>query len=199
MLRTALVIALLGTALGCSTAEQKSEADRGATETAQRVVDEQGPTGAIAEAICTLRPTEGSTAAGTVVFAAVEGGVRIVAHVTGLEPGAHGFHVHEFGDCSAPDGSSAGPHFNPTHMPHAGPDAEQRHAGDLGNLTANAEGVAEYERVDTQIRLNGEHSIIGRGLIVHAQVDDLTTQPTGAAGARLACGVIEPRAAAEQP
>ncbi len=142
------------------------------------------------KAVAVLSPTKGSSVAGEVTFTKVDGGVKIVADVTGLTPGLHGFHIHEFGDCSAPDGASAGGHFNPHHMQHGGPDAAVRHAGDFGNLEADASGKAHYERVDTMISLDGAESIIGHGVIVHAKEDDLKTQPTGNAGARVACGAI---------
>jgi superoxide dismutase, Cu-Zn family len=141
-------------------------------------------------AVAVLMPTAGNTAHGTVTFTAVDGGVRITAHLEGLSPGDHGFHIHEFGDCSAADGTSAGGHFNPAGVAHAGPDATTRHVGDLGNVTANAQGVADYDRVDHLVALGGPNGVIGRGVIVHAQRDDLTSQPTGAAGARVACGVV---------
>jgi len=142
------------------------------------------------KAVAPLAPTKGNDVVGTVTFTKVEGGVRVVAELTGLKPGEHGFHIHEKGDCSAPDGTSAGGHFNPGKHPHAGPDAAERHAGDLGNITANATGQAHYERVDKELKLTGDDSIIGRSVIVHEKVDDLKTQPTGNAGARVACGVI---------
>lgn len=140
---------------------------------------------------CDLEPTTGSSVSGWVTFEPMADHVHIKAQITGLSPGKHGFHIHEKGDCSSGDGTSAGGHFNPAGMPHAGPDAEQRHAGDLGNLEADATGVANYERMDFGIQLTGENSILGRGVIVHASEDDFATQPTGAAGARLACGVIQ--------
>jgi Cu-Zn family superoxide dismutase len=127
---------------------------------------------------------------GVVTFTKVEGGVKIVADVEGLTPGDHGFHIHEFGDCSSADGTSAGGHFNPHGNPHGGPTAEKRHAGDLGNLTADDAGKAHLEWVDPHMVLEGHGSILGRSVIVHAKADDLTTQPTGNAGARVACGVI---------
>jgi Cu-Zn family superoxide dismutase len=142
------------------------------------------------KAIAVLSPTKGSSVAATVTFTKVDGGVKIVADVTGLTPGLHGFHIHEFGDCSAPDATSAGGHFNPGHMMHGAPDAPVRHAGDFGNLEADASGAAHYERVDTMISLDGANSIVGHGVIVHAKEDDLKTQPTGNAGARVACGAI---------
>ncbi|HLP08293.1 MAG TPA: superoxide dismutase family protein [Opitutaceae bacterium] len=144
----------------------------------------------ITAAIAVLQPTQGSEVRGTVRFTQVDGGVRIVADVSGLTPGLHGFHVHEFGDASSADGSAAGGHFNPAHAAHGGPAAAERHAGDFGNLEADTSGHARLDRVDPALSLDGPHSIIGRGLIVHAAPDDLKTQPTGNAGARVACGVI---------
>ncbi len=144
----------------------------------------------VTRAVAVLSPTKGSNVSGTVTFTQVNGGVRIVADVTGLTPGEHGFHIHEFGDCSAPDATSAGGHFNPRHMQHGAPDACARHAGDFGNLEANGAGKAHYDRVDKMISLNGAESIVGHGVIVHEKVDDFITQPTGNAGARVACGVI---------
>lgn len=141
-------------------------------------------------AIVVLSPTEGNDVHGTVNFTAVEGGVKIVADVTGLTPGKHGFHIHQFGDCSMLNGKSAGGHFNPEGTKHGAPDAAERHVGDLGNLTADDKGVAHLEMTDKMISFSGKHSIIGRGVIVHAGADDLTSQPTGAAGARVACGTI---------
>lgn len=140
-----------------------------------------------------MNPTEGNETTGVVTFEEVEGGVRVVANLQNLAEGLHGFHVHEFGDCSAPDGTSAGGHFSPDGSPHAGPDmpAGKRHVGDLGNIEAGADGTATADFVDPVLSLSGPHSILGKGLIVHADPDDLTSQPTGAAGARLACGVIE--------
>ncbi len=116
--------------------------------------------------------------------------MKITAKLSGLTEGAHGFHVHEFGDCSAPDGSSAGGHFNPAGAPHAGPADLHRHAGDMGNVTAGKDGMATIEYVDAQASFDGPSSILGRGVIVHANPDDLKTQPTGNAGGRIACGVV---------
>src|SRR5712672_2272141 len=101
----------------------------------------------VTKAMAVLSPTKGNSASGTVTFTKVDGGVKIVADVAGLTPGQHGFHIHEFGDCSAPDATSAGGHFNPHHMQHGAPDAAAHHAGDLGNLEADASGKAHYEFV----------------------------------------------------
>ena len=143
-----------------------------------------------ARAVVQLRPTAGNAAGGTVSFEQVAGAVRITARIEGLSAGDFGFHIHEFGDCSAADGTSAGGHYNPAGAPHAGPEAAARHVGDLGNVTSEAGGPASYGRTDWMVRLDGPESVIGRAVIVHAAADDLTTQPSGNAGARLACGVI---------
>ena len=140
-------------------------------------------------AVAVLHPTAGSSVEGQVTFSKTEGGVKVSAHITGLAPGKHGFHIHEFGDCSAPDGSSAGGHFNPTAEPHGAPGEAKHHLGDMGNIEANAQGVAEIESVFAG-DFEGDGSLLGRGVIVHANPDDLKTQPTGNAGGRVACGVI---------
>src|SRR5690606_23608426 len=103
----------------------------------------------------------------TVTFTKVSDGVRVQARVEGLTPGPHGFHVHQFGDCSAPDATSAGGHFNPSDHPHGAPDADERHAGDMGNIEANDQGVATLDYVDKVMKLDGPGSIIGHAVIVH--------------------------------
>lgn len=144
----------------------------------------------VKQAIAVMNATEGSKVKGVVGFVKDGKGVRITANIEGLSPGPHGFHIHEFGNCTSPEANSAGGHFNPTDMPHAGPKAEKRHAGDLGNLEADKNGLARLEVTDNMISLGGPKSIIGRSVIVHAQADDFKTQPTGASGARVACGVV---------
>jgi Cu-Zn family superoxide dismutase len=145
----------------------------------------------ISKAVCVLTPTKNSTVHGKVTFTKQADGVLVEAQLSGLKPSSkHGFHIHEFGDISAEDGTSAGGHFNPAGHPHAAPEAEKRHSGDLGNLEADAQGNATLKRVDKTIQLNGEQCIVGRGIVVHADPDDLKTQPTGNAGARVAVGVI---------
>ena len=139
------------------------------------------------KAIAVLSSASGSQVTGTVMFTKSGNGVQVVAELSGLTPGKHGFHVHEFGDCSAADAASAGGHFNPTKDPHAGHDADKRHMGDLGNLEADAAGKARLDLTDKKIKID---SIIGKAVIVHEKADDLKTQPTGDAGGRVACGVI---------
>jgi Cu-Zn family superoxide dismutase len=144
----------------------------------------------VTAAVAVLHPTEGNDVHGIVLFEHTADGVQLTADVSGLAPGQHGFHIHALGDCSAPDGTSAGGHFNPEDMPHGGPLVAERHVGDMGNLGADSTRSAHYQRTDRLLTLNGPHSIIGRAVIVHAEPDDMRSQPTGAAGGRVACGVI---------
>ena len=148
--------------------------------------------GGSGKAVANLAPTQGNSVKGTVSFNESKGKTHIVANVTGLKPGKHGFHIHDKGDCSAPDGSSAGGHFNPVTHKHGAPDASEHHAGDLGNIEADSKVRARLNRtVDFLTVSDGPNSVVGRSVIVHGQEDDFQTQPTGNAGARLACGVIE--------
>jgi Cu-Zn family superoxide dismutase len=144
----------------------------------------------ITKAVAVLHPTEGSDVHGMVTFTEVADGIEIIADVQGLSPGKHAFHIHDYGDCSVPDATSAGGHFNPEGMPHGAPTDIERHVGDLGNLEADSEGKAHYERIDNHISFSGSHSIVGLAVIIHAGEDDFVSQPTGNAGARIACGVI---------
>lgn len=146
--------------------------------------------GTVKKAVAVLNPTKGSKVSGLVIFESVAGGVKVTARISGLTPGKHGFHIHEFGDCSSDNGLAAGGHFNPTQMPHSAPASDKRHIGDLGNIEADAQGHATLEYVDPMLQFSGPTGIVGRGVIVHEKEDDLKTQPTGDAGARLACGVI---------
>jgi len=139
-------------------------------------------------ATATLAPTAGNTAAGTVTFTQKGDKVTVAAKVSGLAPGGHGFHIHEKGDCSAPDAMSAGGHFNPTGKPHGAPDAADHHAGDMPMLQADASGNATLT-TDLAIA-GGVADIAGKAVIVHKDADDFKTQPTGNSGARVACGVV---------
>ena len=145
----------------------------------------------ITKAVAVLRATKsGGEAGGKITFTKVEGGIKVEGEVTGLTPGMHGFHIHEFGDVSTPDAMSAGGHFNPGKAAHAGLDTPMRHVGDLGNIEANDKGVAKVDVTIPHLSFTGAESILGRGLIVHEKADDLKTQPTGNAGARVAAAVI---------
>jgi Cu-Zn family superoxide dismutase len=132
---------------------------------------------------------------GVVTFTEVPGsGVKVVARVESLggAPGEHGLHVHEGTACDPPDFQSAGSHFNPTSAPHAGPDATPRHAGDLGNIEVGEDGTGTLDLTTDMLTLDGgASSVLGRAVIVHEKRDDLSSQPTGDAGGRLACGIVE--------
>ena len=143
-------------------------------------------------AIAVLYPTAGNNVAGIVHFTQGNDAVRVLADIQGLPPNTtHGFHIHEFGDSSAPDAASAGGHFNPEHHPHAGPMNAMHHAGDLGNIVADANGAAHLDLSIQGLTLNGaKDAIVGRSVVLHAKPDDLKTQPTGDSGPRIACGVI---------
>jgi len=146
----------------------------------------------IKAAVADMNPTQGSTVKGKVTFEAKKHGVHLVADITGLTPGEHGFHIHEKGDCSAPDASSAGPHFNPTDKHHGDPGTLDYHLGDLGNIAADKSGVAHLAVHFPHLTLSsGPDAIIGKSVIVHALRDDMKTQPAGNSGAREACGVIK--------
>jgi len=139
-----------------------------------------------------LAPASKSQAKGTATFVETDGGVEITINVDGLKPGEHGWHVHAKGDCSAPDASSAGDHFNPENRKHGAPDAAEHHAGDFGNLTAGKDGKESKTITMKGVTLgDGPTSLVGKALIVHEKKDDLKTQPSGNAGARFACGVIQ--------
>jgi Cu-Zn family superoxide dismutase len=139
-----------------------------------------------------LQPTKGGKVIGEVTFEQQGDKVHVLANVQGLKPGAeHGFHIHEAGDCSAADASSAKGHFNPTGKAHGNPSAAEHHAGDLPALKAGSNGRAKLDTTITGVTLGpGPTSIMGRGLVIHADPDDYTSQPAGNSGARIACGVI---------
>lgn len=142
------------------------------------------------DAVAVIFPTEGNAAHGVVKFSQDGGEVHVVAEIRGLEPGSkHGFHIHQFGDMTLPNGTSMGGHYNPRGTDHALPDETDRHAGDLGNITADDNGVARLDRTFTGFSLGRRGSVMGRGVVVHALEDD-GGQPTGNAGARITMGVI---------
>jgi Cu-Zn family superoxide dismutase len=150
-----------------------------------------GPTGGRARA--DLMPTTGSNARGTVEFEREGSALSVNATLTGLTAGEHGIHVHEHGDCSAADASSAGRHFAPDLDPHGAPtaDRDQHHLGDLGNLVADGSGTATLSAEDDELALTGDRGVVGRAVIVHAGEDDLQTQPDGNSGNPVACGVVQ--------
>jgi Cu-Zn family superoxide dismutase len=146
-----------------------------------------------ARATAALQPTKGNKAFGEATFEQAGDKVRVIVFAQGLKPDAeHGFHIHEAGDCSSGDGMSAKGHFNPHAKPHGNPSSGERHAGDLPSLKADKSGRAKIDVTVGAIAIgSGAGDIVGRGLIIHADPDDYKTQPTGNAGARLACGVIK--------
>lgn len=195
-LLTALLLPLVMLA-ACDTQQDpaapatRTPADQGAGTTQTQRAAPTTP-GAGMQAFAEIMPTEGNDVRGVVRLAAINGTVRLTGSLTGLEPGVHGFHIHEVGDCSAPDASSAGGHYNPHSAPHGSPQApnDGRHVGDLGNITANAEGVAGIDVEDTQVKLSGPESVIGKPVVVHSGEDDFQSQPSGDAGSRVGCGII---------
>ena len=180
---TAVMMIAMGTcAMGQATQPTRQPATRQSAATKQEAKN----------AIAVLQPLGNSNVHGTVRFTQEADGVRIVADVEGLPPNTtRGFHIHEYGDCSSPDGTSAGGHYNPEQVPHAGPDASRHHAGDMGNIKSDDTGHAKLDMVMHGITINGAgNPIAGRSIVLHAEADDLKSQPTGNAGARVACGVI---------
>ena len=141
--------------------------------------------------VAAVQPTAGNQASGTVWFVQQGPDVLVRGRISGLKPNQeHGFHVHEKGDCSAPDGTSAGAHLNPDGKPH-GPQGGPHHAGDMPSLKADATGTADFRMtVQGSVLSGAPGDFAGKGVIVHAAPDDYTTQPTGNSGARIACGVI---------
>lgn len=146
------------------------------------------PSGPAASA--TLAARSGSTVSGSVNFVEASSGLRIEAKLAGLTPGEHGFHIHEVGDCSAADASSAKGHFNPAGKAHGHHGGEEHHGGDMPNLVANAQGEATYSFELKGVALSGPNGVVGRSVVVHADPDDYKSQPAGNSGKRVACGVI---------
>ncbi|RDK07721.1 superoxide dismutase family protein [Cupriavidus lacunae] len=169
---------------GCAGSGMTSSSAAGATAAPN--------TGADARATAKLQPKSGTDTAGTVTFQQQPGGVMMTAAITGLPPNSvHGFHVHEKGDCSAPDAMSAGGHFNPTGKPHGQMTVPDHHAGDMNNVTADASGNARVSMLLPDLTVGtGANGVIGRAVVVHKDPDDYKTQPTGNSGGRIACGVV---------
>jgi Cu-Zn family superoxide dismutase len=144
-------------------------------------------------ALVALGPTKDHTTSGTLNLEFADGVVEVTGQISGLTADAdHGIHVHEKGDCKAPDASSAGEHFNPTTQPHGSPDAPAHHVGDMLNIHADAMGNAmvDLKLQGMTLKDGSPNDIKGKAIVVHEKADDYTTQPAGNSGARLACGVI---------
>jgi superoxide dismutase, Cu-Zn family len=138
-------------------------------------------------AVAVIMPMKGHDVHGVVILRQHDGFVHLTGKVEGLSPGEHGFHIHEFGDLRAADASSAGGHYDPHGHKHGGPDDDEKHAGDFGNIVADQNGVALVDKKSRDFKLQ---QVLGRTIVVHAEADDLTSQPSGDAGARIGVGVI---------
>jgi Cu-Zn family superoxide dismutase len=195
MKATTLGLAIAATVLlaACSK-EQPAGAPREPEPTTAAPAEKATPAEPAAEGAAQIAPTQGNTVTGSVALSTSSDGVHITGTIQGLKPNAEfGFHVHEKGDCSAPDGSSAGGHFNPTSAEHGNPTSgTHHHAGDMLNIKSNGEGVAQVDATAAGTTLHGNPptDIMGKALVVHEGPDDYTTQPSGNSGKRVACGVI---------
>ncbi len=191
-MRTAILVSSLATVLalsGCA-----STADTTAEAPASEPAAAPAATSTLASATANLAAASGSLVSGQLKLMPMGDGVHITGEIGGLQPNSpHAFHIHEKGDCSAADASSAGGHFNPTSEPHGRITNPQHHAGDNDNLVANAEGVAKVDAHFSGVVLGGGGAtdVVGKAIVVHADPDDYTSQPSGNAGARIACGVIQ--------
>ena len=146
------------------------------------------------KATATLMDAKGNKV-GTATITPSGKGVKITANFMGLPPGIHALHIHNVGKCDAPDFMTAGGHFNPTMHQHGKDNPQGAHAGDMPNFTADAKGKAKVSVTNPDVTLgDGANSLFhpgGTALMIHAMPDDYKTDPTGNAGARIACGVIE--------
>lgn len=184
----AISIALLGAA--CATNDHRLCAQATPPKEAQTRQHESA-WAKVTQAVAVIHPTQGNQCRGVIRFVQTGHSIKVTATVEGLTPNQkHAIHIHEFGDCSAPDATSAGSHYNPEGHTHGLVHATTRHAGDLGNLQADANGKAQYEITVDNVTIAGlKNPIIGRAVIVHAKEDD-GSQPVGNAGGRIGCGVI---------
>lgn len=137
-----------------------------------------------------IKPAKGYNVRGKIVFTQVNGGVKVFVDLTGVPPGKHGFHIHEYGVCKD-DFDSAGEHFDPFDAKHGGPNDSERHVGDLGNLKADKKGRVNFSFVDGHLSFEGTSSILYKSVVIHEKPDDFKSQPTGNSGDRIACGVIK--------
>jgi len=153
------------------------------------------PHAAVSRAVANIAPASGTLVSGRLALAPMGDGVHVTGDIGGLAPNSvHGFHIHETGDCSAVDASSAGGHYNPAGAAHGRASSAPHHAGDIDNVVADGNGVAHVNAHVSGVVLGGDPSrdILGRAFVVHAMPDDYRTQPSGASGTRVACGVISP-------
>lgn len=164
------------------------------TETVEAPKQAAGYGQEVESANAKLRAKSGSSVEGSVSFRhdAERKGLVISVEASGLEPGLHGFHIHESGDCGGNNANSAGGHFNPENNRHGDPDNASSHAGDLGNIRVSDDGTVQHRIFSRVLTFTGETSVVGKAVVIHQQADDLESQPSGDAGKRVACGVILP-------
>jgi len=193
-MKTALTTTLLAASVvvlsACSSSPTATGAAPAATSPATSVPAAQSTA---KSATVNLASASGSLVSGKLTVVPMGNGVHLTGEVGGLSPGStHAIHIHEKGDCSAADASSAGGHFNPAAQPHGKVGSGAHHGGDMDNLVANAEGVAQVNAHAEGVTLGGgaANDVAGKAVIVHAAADDYRTQPTGNAGGRVACGII---------
>lgn len=206
----ALAVVIASVAAGCGRKEDAAVAPPGSPASEAPAPTGDSPTVATAtepgttpgssavgettsQATVQLAATQGNTANGGLKLSAAGTGVRISGMVQGLKPDSEfGFHFHEKGDCSAPDATSAGAHFNPTSQQHGNPQAQPHHAGDMPNVKSDAQGVAEVsiDNPDVSLQTGQPNDVLGKALVMHAKPDDYKTQPSGNSGDRIACGVV---------
>ena len=189
----------LGVAIGfavilaaCSK-QQPQGAPRQPDQTTAAPAEKTTPTESKQEAMVQVGPTQGNTVTGSLALSGTPEGVHITGSIQGLKPDAEfGFHIHEKGDCTAPDGSSAGGHFNPTQAQHGNPAGSSHHAGDMLNIKSDSQGIAQVDVTAAGTSLHGDPGtdVMGKAIVVHESADDYTTQPSGNSGKRVACGVI---------
>jgi superoxide dismutase, Cu-Zn family len=187
-----LLLALALAVTACSRDDVAPSEQREA-QAPSEAVPEAPPAAPARDATVQLASTQGNTASGSLQLVQSPEGVRVSGTIQGLKPnGEFGFHFHEKGDCSAPDASSAGAHFNPAQKPHGNPAEGEHHVGDMLNVKSNAEGVAQVEATAAEATIgSGEPTdVLGKAVVVHESPDDYKTQPSGNSGKRIACGVI---------
>ncbi len=193
LLASAASISLAALLSACASApvDSTAPASAAATPSASPPPVNAAAQSTVERARVNLSPASGSLVSGRLTVAPMGDGVHFTGQVGGLEPNStHAIHIHEKGDCSAADASSAGGHFSPDGQPHGKVGTPTHHAGDMNNIQANAQGVAEVSVHASRTSLGGPNSVLDRAVVVHAEPDDYTSQPSGDAGARVACGLI---------
>ena len=144
------------------------------------------------QAIATIGSASDSSVTGMATFTQNGDQITLTIEIQGASPGIHAVHIHASGDCSAPDGTSAGGHWNPTDVAHGKWGVGEFHLGDIGNITVGEDGTGSIELTTDlwEIGTGSDVDVVGKGIIVHAGADDFTSQPSGNAGARIGCGAI---------